>query len=62
MFFPVVAGGAALVFATGLTAASLSPFVAGGLGLLGIGESVTKYIDMIIMFCLLTYRCSRSWG
>ena len=39
VFFPVVAGGAALVFAVGATAASLTPIVAGGLGLLGIGES-----------------------
>ena len=34
----MVAGGAALVFATGLTATSLTPIVTGGLGLLGIGQ------------------------
>ena len=38
MFFPVIAGGAALVFATGLTATSFTPIVTGGLGLLGIGQ------------------------
>ena len=39
VFFPVVAGGAALVYATGLTTASLTPFVAGAFGLLGLGKS-----------------------
>ena len=38
VFFPVVAGGAALVYATGLTAASVTPIVTGGLALLGIGQ------------------------
>ena len=34
----MVAGGAALVYATGLTAASVTPIVTGGLALLGIGQ------------------------
>ena len=51
VFFPVVAGGAALVFATGLTAASLTPFVAGAFGLLGLGESHSR--DIIVNFYLL---------
>ena len=47
VFFPVVAGWAALVFATGATSASLTPFVAGGLGLLGIGEStILDYLKL----------------
>ena len=64
VFFPVVAGGAALVFATGLTAASLSPFVGGGLGLLGIGEE-SIFVDiclwyMIAIFCFVNLQVQQE--
>ena len=59
VFFPVVAGGAALVYATGLTTASLTPFVAGAFGLLGLGESHSE--DIIEKFYSLQELEGTCW-
>ena len=45
--FPIVTGGAALIFTAGIVGTSILPTVAaGGLGLLGIGTSMSKILGI----------------